>query len=209
MTDHIKETFKWHLRGASRPPHPLPEDYWDLCPSFTLSEAAEVAHDFDILEIIYATFYAMVVNDTIELSVRALLEAHLRQQAHPGGRLRRAKRSWQPVLVPLLGGGSSSSSFNSLASRSRRGRAQKRLAPEVVAHGAVYLGALNGTDPQDRLSTYFFNPKVVLSLKRLALDEKYLIPVGYKLIVPDVDTTVNKTSSKCIAIYRAVFSYGV
>ena len=60
MVDHIRETFKWHLRRASRPPRPLPEDYWDLCPSFTLPDAEEAARDFDIPEIIQAIFYAMV-----------------------------------------------------------------------------------------------------------------------------------------------------
>jgi len=69
MVDHVRETFKWHLRKASRPPRPLPKDHWDLCLSFTLTDAEEAAHDFDIPEIVQATFYAMVVNDVVELSV--------------------------------------------------------------------------------------------------------------------------------------------
>ncbi|KAJ8426919.1 hypothetical protein Cgig2_010437 [Carnegiea gigantea] len=42
---------------------------WGLCPSFTLPDAKEAARDFDIPKIIQATFYAMVVNDTVELSI--------------------------------------------------------------------------------------------------------------------------------------------
>ncbi|KAJ8433285.1 hypothetical protein Cgig2_014194 [Carnegiea gigantea] len=68
MADYIRETFKWHLRRASRPPRLLPEDYRDLCSSFTLPDAEEAACEFDIPEIIQATFYAMVVSDAMELS---------------------------------------------------------------------------------------------------------------------------------------------
>ncbi|KAJ8428431.1 hypothetical protein Cgig2_003133 [Carnegiea gigantea] len=54
---------------ASRPPRPLPVDYRDLYPSFTLSDAEKAARDFDISEIVQATLYGMVVNDAVELSV--------------------------------------------------------------------------------------------------------------------------------------------
>ena len=50
--DHVKETFKWHLRRASHPPRPLQKDYRDLCPSFTLLDAEEAARYFNILEIV-------------------------------------------------------------------------------------------------------------------------------------------------------------
>ncbi|KAJ8438742.1 hypothetical protein Cgig2_020297 [Carnegiea gigantea] len=69
MADHVRKTFKWHLRRASRPPHPLPEDYQDLCPSFTLSDAKEAARDFNIPEIVQAVFYAMLLYDAMELSM--------------------------------------------------------------------------------------------------------------------------------------------
>ncbi|KAJ8424704.1 hypothetical protein Cgig2_025453 [Carnegiea gigantea] len=64
-----RETSKWHLRRPSHPPRPLPKDYGDLCPSITLSNAEEAAHDFDIPEIVQATFYATVVNDAVELPI--------------------------------------------------------------------------------------------------------------------------------------------
>ena len=69
MADHIRETFKWHLRRASHPPRPLLQDFQDLCPSFTLPDADEAARDFNIPKIIQATFYAMVVNDAVDLSI--------------------------------------------------------------------------------------------------------------------------------------------
>ncbi|KAJ8424845.1 hypothetical protein Cgig2_030072 [Carnegiea gigantea] len=59
------ETFKWQLRRASRSFHPLPEDYQDLCLRFTLPIAKKATHDFDIPEIVQATFYAMVINNVV------------------------------------------------------------------------------------------------------------------------------------------------
>ncbi|KAJ8432401.1 hypothetical protein Cgig2_010003 [Carnegiea gigantea] len=44
-------------------------DYWDLCPSFTLPNAEKAARDFNIPEIIQSTFYAMLRNDAVELSL--------------------------------------------------------------------------------------------------------------------------------------------
>jgi len=52
MVDHVRETFKWQLRRASRPRCLLPEDYRDLCPNFTLPDAEEAVRDFNILEIV-------------------------------------------------------------------------------------------------------------------------------------------------------------
>ena len=69
MVDHVRETFKWHLRATSCPFQPLPDDYRDLCPCFTLLDVEEAARDFDIPEIVQATFYTMVVNDTVRLFV--------------------------------------------------------------------------------------------------------------------------------------------
>ncbi|KAJ8441585.1 hypothetical protein Cgig2_023149 [Carnegiea gigantea] len=69
MADHIRETFKWHLWRSLCPPHPLPEDYRDLCPSFTLPYAKEVAYNFNIPEIVQATFYLMLLNNAVGLSL--------------------------------------------------------------------------------------------------------------------------------------------
>jgi len=41
--------------------------------------------------------------------------------------------------------------------------------------------------PWDRLSTHFPNPRVVRTLKRPAVEEKYLFPAEYKFVIPDLD----------------------
>ncbi|KAJ8430101.1 hypothetical protein Cgig2_007165 [Carnegiea gigantea] len=69
MDDHVRKTFEWHLRGASRLPRLLPGNHHEMSPGFVLSDVEEAAHDFDIPEMIHATFYAMVVNDALELGV--------------------------------------------------------------------------------------------------------------------------------------------
>ncbi|KAJ8435553.1 LOW QUALITY PROTEIN: hypothetical protein Cgig2_015408 [Carnegiea gigantea] len=68
--DSLREgSFIWRWRSATRPPHPLPEDFHFLCPRFSLSEAEGAAADFELPEIVQATFYAMLLNEAIELSV--------------------------------------------------------------------------------------------------------------------------------------------
>ncbi|KAJ8421146.1 LOW QUALITY PROTEIN: hypothetical protein Cgig2_027444 [Carnegiea gigantea] len=65
MANFVRESFIWHGRGATRPPHPLPEDYQDLCPCFSLPEAEGAALDFELPEMVQATFYAMLSNDAV------------------------------------------------------------------------------------------------------------------------------------------------
>jgi len=67
--DYVRETFKWHLRGTSPPPQPLPDNYHNLRPYFDLDMAKEFARDFRIPEMTQAILYAMVVNDALELGV--------------------------------------------------------------------------------------------------------------------------------------------
>ncbi|KAJ8433878.1 hypothetical protein Cgig2_021261 [Carnegiea gigantea] len=50
-------------------PHPLPDDYQDLCPRFSLSEPERAALDFKLPEIVQATFYAMLLNDAVDLGI--------------------------------------------------------------------------------------------------------------------------------------------
>ncbi|KAJ8429913.1 hypothetical protein Cgig2_025343 [Carnegiea gigantea] len=72
MANHVRKTFKWHLRRASRSSRLLIEDYQHLCPTFTVPDAEEAACDFDI-----RYFHAVVINDAVELSVvsRDMVEA--------------------------------------------------------------------------------------------------------------------------------------
>ncbi|KAJ8424762.1 LOW QUALITY PROTEIN: hypothetical protein Cgig2_032279 [Carnegiea gigantea] len=81
----------------------------NLCLSFTLPDTEEATCDFNIPEIIQATFYVMLLNDAwdiarglkltleglrwttleswLSINKRALLEVHLRQRVPPGGSL--------------------------------------------------------------------------------------------------------------------------
>ncbi|KAJ8421328.1 hypothetical protein Cgig2_012820 [Carnegiea gigantea] len=69
IADHIRETFKWHLRGPTCPLWPLSDNYHDFCSDLDLVVAAKAAGDFRILEMVQAIFYAMVVNEALELDV--------------------------------------------------------------------------------------------------------------------------------------------
>ncbi|KAJ8429460.1 hypothetical protein Cgig2_015312 [Carnegiea gigantea] len=42
MANFVRRSFRWHWRGAIRPPRPLPDDYQDLCPRFVISEASRL-----------------------------------------------------------------------------------------------------------------------------------------------------------------------
>jgi len=46
-------------------------------------------------------------------------------------------------------------------------------------------------------------------LKKSSLEEKHLVPTGYRFVVPKADATVNKLPAKCITMYRAAFTYGI
>ncbi|KAJ8429720.1 hypothetical protein Cgig2_013792 [Carnegiea gigantea] len=74
MAHYVRETFIWRWRSASRPPCPFSEDFHVLCPCFSLAEAEAAAAEaaaaeFDLSEIVQATFYAMLLNKTLELGV--------------------------------------------------------------------------------------------------------------------------------------------
>ncbi|KAJ8426452.1 hypothetical protein Cgig2_031101 [Carnegiea gigantea] len=69
MTDFVRESFTWHWRRATCLPCPLLDDYQDLCPRFSLPEAERAALDFELPEMVQATFYAMLLNDAVELGI--------------------------------------------------------------------------------------------------------------------------------------------
>ncbi|KAJ8444872.1 hypothetical protein Cgig2_029803 [Carnegiea gigantea] len=69
MADFIRESFRWHWRRATHLPRPLPDDCQDLCPHFLLLKAERAALDFELPEMAQATFYAMLLNDAIELGL--------------------------------------------------------------------------------------------------------------------------------------------
>ncbi|KAJ8434327.1 hypothetical protein Cgig2_010944 [Carnegiea gigantea] len=69
MANHARETFRWHWKSASHPPRPPPKDYWDLCPCFALFNEEEAARDFELPEMVQTTFYAMLLNNAVELDI--------------------------------------------------------------------------------------------------------------------------------------------
>ncbi|KAJ8422873.1 hypothetical protein Cgig2_013746 [Carnegiea gigantea] len=69
MANFIRESFIRRWRRATRPPCPLPDDYQDLCPRFLLPKAERAVLDFELPEMVQATFYAMLLNDAIELGI--------------------------------------------------------------------------------------------------------------------------------------------
>jgi len=52
-----------------RPSRPLLKDFHALCPRFSLPEAEGAAADFELPEMVQATFYAMLLNEAVELGV--------------------------------------------------------------------------------------------------------------------------------------------
>jgi len=69
MVVHIWEAFTWCLRGTVPPLQPLLEHYWELCPNFVSYNTAEATRDFQVPELVHTIFYAMVVNDALELGI--------------------------------------------------------------------------------------------------------------------------------------------
>jgi len=65
----VRESFIWRRRKATRPARPLPEDYHDICPRFSLPEVDGGAADFELPEMVQTTFYVMLLNEAIELGV--------------------------------------------------------------------------------------------------------------------------------------------
>ncbi|KAJ8423646.1 hypothetical protein Cgig2_006677 [Carnegiea gigantea] len=69
MANYVRESFIWRWRSASCPPRPLPEDFHALCLRFSLSKAEGTTADFELPEIVQVTFYAMLLNEAVELGV--------------------------------------------------------------------------------------------------------------------------------------------
>ncbi|KAJ8430929.1 hypothetical protein Cgig2_033557 [Carnegiea gigantea] len=57
------------FRSTTYPPCPLLDDYQDLCLRFTLSDAERAALDFELPKMVQVRFYAMLLNDAVELGI--------------------------------------------------------------------------------------------------------------------------------------------
>ncbi|KAJ8423203.1 hypothetical protein Cgig2_015226 [Carnegiea gigantea] len=69
MADYVRESLIWRWRRATRPPCSLPEDYHVLCPHFSLPEAEGAAANLELPEMVLATFYAILLNEVVELGL--------------------------------------------------------------------------------------------------------------------------------------------
>ncbi|KAJ8429798.1 hypothetical protein Cgig2_015630 [Carnegiea gigantea] len=69
MADFVRVSFRWRWRSTTCPRRPLLVDYQDLCPQFTLSDVERAALDFELPEIVQATFYAMLLNDAVKMGI--------------------------------------------------------------------------------------------------------------------------------------------
>jgi len=54
-------------RALPPPPCPLSDDYWLICPFFPKMEAEDTALNYQTFALFYTMFYAVVVNDALEL----------------------------------------------------------------------------------------------------------------------------------------------
>ncbi|KAJ8421649.1 hypothetical protein Cgig2_019222 [Carnegiea gigantea] len=73
LSVHLSEgsgrKYKESEQSTSCLPRPLPKDFHVLCPCFSLFEAEGATADFELTEIVQATFYAMLLNKAVEMGV--------------------------------------------------------------------------------------------------------------------------------------------
>ncbi|KAJ8427406.1 hypothetical protein Cgig2_030700 [Carnegiea gigantea] len=65
----LRRSIKKSSYGDARLPRPFPEDYYDLCSYFILADAEDATRNFRIPELVQANFYAIVVNEALELGI--------------------------------------------------------------------------------------------------------------------------------------------
>ncbi|KAJ8428712.1 hypothetical protein Cgig2_028195 [Carnegiea gigantea] len=121
-------------------------------------------------------------------------------------------RSSVEVKIKSVSTSSSSEGETSSLERAmlkKRGHAREEMVQEFMGEEMVFPGASARSDIQDGPSTHFPNSKVMASLKRPTAEDKYLLPARYRFVLPEVDGTINTPPAKCIAAYRAAFSYGL
>ncbi|KAJ8436697.1 hypothetical protein Cgig2_027218 [Carnegiea gigantea] len=206
MANYVSESFIWCWRSASHPPRPLPEDFHILCPRFSLFEAKGAVAGFELPEIVQATFYAMLLNEAVELGV-AFEEWRKPSPPHAlDPPMSCWPRAHKFVEEFILGKGIHDSSSSEVPlGPGKLVLKRKHRTPEVteiVAEGSEFHRAPTRSDPQDGSGSHFLDPKIVTKLNRSALEKQYLLPAGYSFVIPEADTIVNEQPAKCIAVYR-------
>ncbi|KAJ8422196.1 hypothetical protein Cgig2_000661 [Carnegiea gigantea] len=236
--EYVRENFLWSLRESSAlRPSLLPENHHGLFPNFDLLMAMRYAHNSRISEMAQAIFYAMVLNDAAELglssrtamdssssppfeSLNSLCVSSSLSSIPPSTllpiswnacRMAKTKMTFQlRSLDELLAEGTSEGS-------PRSSSGSHRSSVEVEVNSTSTSSSLEGeTSSSGRAmlkkrghAWEELIQEVVSSLKWSVLEEKYLLPVGYRFVLLEVDATVNKPPAKCIAMYRTTFTYGV
>jgi len=69
MVEYVAYHFEWNRRGVAFSSSPLPKAFQALCPSYELAVAEETARRFELPELPWVIFYAMLLNETERLGV--------------------------------------------------------------------------------------------------------------------------------------------
>jgi len=71
---YVRDRFRWTSKDPSDPgPGPLPSNYHDLCPHFDLEVAGQYANESNLLDMVPAIFYAMVIDYATKLGLSCRL----------------------------------------------------------------------------------------------------------------------------------------
>ncbi|KAJ8428578.1 hypothetical protein Cgig2_031372 [Carnegiea gigantea] len=209
IADHVRETFKWHLRRASHPPCRSPKITRTCVRASLFLRQRKRRATLTFLRSSRPHFM-LCWNDTVELSMPLPKDYH---SLHPYFDLDMAEVFAFDFHIPEL----TQAVFYAM------------VLNDVVVLGVscvimadtltsvmeclnwVFLnpGAPTCSDIQDRPRTHFPNPKVVASLKGPALEKKYLLLAGYRFVLLEADAMVNKPPSKCIVMYQVASSCDV
>ncbi|KAJ8446987.1 hypothetical protein Cgig2_006615 [Carnegiea gigantea] len=176
VAEYVRDNFHRPLRESSvLCPKLLHLNFHGLCPNFDFLVAMQFAHATHIPKMVQAFFYAMVINEAMELKL--------------------SSRATMDFMTSNLRPSRSSSSEGALTSSSprdgpatldksilkKRDCAPMEPIPEIVAMGLEFSRASACSDPQDGPDSHFPNPKVIPTLKRTALEMQYLLLAGIPL----------------------------
>ena len=68
--EYVRGNLHWFMRESSSfHPNLLPLHFMTYCPEFNYIAAMQFAHTTHILEMVQAIFYAIVINDAVELGL--------------------------------------------------------------------------------------------------------------------------------------------
>ncbi|KAJ8428790.1 hypothetical protein Cgig2_009975 [Carnegiea gigantea] len=82
------------------------------------------------------------------------------------------------------------------------------FAPSSSKQGSKVASISTSCTSRDGPGSHVPDPKVVPTLKRMALEKQYLLPAGYTFVILEANATVNEPPAKCIVVYRMALNYG-